>query len=399
LSSRPFDIAVFGATGFTGRYVAEHLAQHAPQGTKLALAGRDLAKLEGVARGLASKVELIRADSTDAASLQALAEQTKVVCTTVGPYQKYGLPLVEACARAGTHLCDINGETLYVRDCIDRYDAVAKQTGARIVNSCGFDSVPSDVGLWVLHQAAKEPLEDAALVIDSMRGAFSGGTFASLMATLDVAREDKSKRKLLFDPYSLSPDRAAEPDLGPQRDPSSIRRDELVGGLTAPFVMGTINTRIVRRSNALLGHAYGRKLKYRELSLLKKKPSSIVAGAGLPLAFLAITRLRQRALGRKLLDRVMPKPGEGPSEEQRRTGFYKGRMIGRTESGKKWTVRLFGAGDPGYSATARILGECALALAFDELPPRFGVLTPATALVPAILPRLRQHQVTFDVEQ
>lgn len=399
MSERAFDLVVFGATGFTGRFVAQHLARSAPPGAKLAIAGRDEGKLRAIAGTLGREVGVLRADVGEPASLAALAQSARVVCTTVGPFQRFGLPQVEACARAGTHLCDINGEVLYMRDAIDRYDALAREHGAKIVTSCGFDSIPSDVGLWVLHQAAGEPLEEAVLAVDSMKGSFSGGTLASFVLTLDAARSDRARRKILADPYALSPDRAAEPDLGPQRDQQRLQRDAFVGGWTAPFVMGSINTRVVRRSNALSGYPYGRKLRYRETFALKSRPLSIVRGLAVPFGFLGVTKARRSALGRALVDRFLKKPGEGPSEEERQSGRLRMRMLGRTESGRTLCVRIAADGDPGYEATGRMLGEAGLALAFDgdRLPGRAGLLTPATALVPVLVDRLRSAGITFDL--
>jgi short subunit dehydrogenase-like uncharacterized protein len=172
MGSRRFDVVVFGATGFTGKFVAQHVAQFAPLGARIGIAGRDVDKLKAIAATLALPVQLVRADSSDPASLAALAAESIAIATTVGPYRKHGLPLVEACALAGTHLCDINGEVLYMREAIDRCDATARASGARIVTSCGFDSIPSDLGVWALAQAAKEPLAEVALVVDGMRGGF-----------------------------------------------------------------------------------------------------------------------------------------------------------------------------------------------------------------------------------
>lgn len=399
MGSRRFDVVIFGATGFTGKFVAQHVAQFAPLGARIGIAGRDVEKLKGVAATLALPVQLVRADSGDPASLAALAAESIAIATTVGPYRKYGLPLVEACARAGTHLCDINGEVLYMREAIDRFDAAAKASGARIVTSCGFDSIPSDLGMWTLAHAANEPLAEAALVVDSMRGGFSGGTIASFSSTLDAAREDRAARKILLDPYSLSPDRAAEPDLGPQRDGHTIRKDALAGGWTAPFIMESINSRVVRRSNALLGHAWGKRLRYREVFLLKTRPLAFARGAALPLAFAGIARARRFGVARRLLDKVLPPPGTGPDEPARLSGNFKLRLLGLTESGRKVAVRVFGDGDPGYAATARMLGEAVMALAFDgdALPSRAGLLTPSTGLGAALVARLRPQRVTFDV--
>ena len=199
---RTFDIVLFGATGFTGRLVAEYLANHAPADVKIALAGRNTQKLEGIRAGLPERARswpLVVADSADAVSLARLAEQTKVVCTTVGPYAKYGMPLVKACAKAGTHYCDLTGEPQFMREAIDRFHEAARASGARIVHTCGFDSIPSDLGVQVLHEALG-PLKRATYVVEILKGGVSGGTFASALNGLDEAKTDKTKRKALTDP-------------------------------------------------------------------------------------------------------------------------------------------------------------------------------------------------------
>src|SRR5688572_7066259 len=247
---RALDVVVFGATGFVGKLTAEYLGGHAPDGVRIGLAGRSQEKLDRVRSELGKDWPTIVADSSDPDSMKALAESCRVVATTVGPYRKYGMPLVEACAAAGTDYIDLTGEPLFIRESIDRCHARAEQSGARIVHCCGFDSIPSDLGVWLLHQEAGE-LEETTLVVRGVRGGASGGTVESMTTMLDEVKGDARQRKLLFDPYSLSPDRDAEPDLGRQLDFGPPSHDDDVGQWLAPFVMGAINTRTVRRSNAL----------------------------------------------------------------------------------------------------------------------------------------------------
>ncbi len=402
MTDRAFDIVLFGATGFTGRLVAEYLANHAPADVKIALAGRNTQKLEGIRAGLPERAKswpLLVADSGDAASLATLAAQTRVVCTTVGPYAKYGLPLVEACANAGTHYCDLAGEPNFMRDAIDRHHAAAKESGARIVHACGFDSIPSDLGVLMLHEALG-PLTRATYVVEIFKGGASGGTVASALNGLDEAKTNRTKRKVMVDPYALSPDRAKEPDLGDERDLASFRFDDFVGQWIAPFIMASVNTRVVRRSNALLGYAFGKCFKYAEVTGMKKgvgamiKAAAFTAGLG---AFMAGVMFGPT---RKLIESRLPKPGEGPSEKTRKSGFLRVRLFGESESFVRKSVLIEGKGDPGYQLTPLLLGESALCLARDEekLPRVAGVLTPATAMGRTLTERLVAAGMVFKVE-
>ncbi|HEU5266994.1 MAG TPA: saccharopine dehydrogenase NADP-binding domain-containing protein [Jatrophihabitans sp.] len=402
---REHDIVVFGATGFVGRLVADYLATCAPDGVRIALAGRSLGKLERVRAELADAADwpLLVADSQDDDALAGLARSTRVVATTVGPYLRHGLPLVQACAAAGTHYADLTGEPLFMRRSIDAAHEVARNSGARIVHSCGFDSIPSDLGVYLLHRHAVEngagTLQDTALVVRGARGGVSGGTVDSLRAQIEEAQASRDAARLLRDPYSLSPDRSAEPDLGDERDSLHVVHDPQLGGWLAPFVMGSVNTRVVRRSNALLDYAYGRQLRYREYvrggpaPLGPAKAAAIATGTGALVAGLSYP------LTRRLLDRVLPAPGEGPSEHKRRAGFFRIDTHTRTSGGAHLVCRISAPGDPGYEATAVMLGESALALAgdVDELPAAAGVLTPATALGSVLAGRLRAAGQRYDV--
>jgi short subunit dehydrogenase-like uncharacterized protein len=321
-----------------------------------------------------------------------------VICTTVGPYAKYGLPLVEACAKAGTHLCDLTGEVQFMRDSIDRYDAIAKQSGARIVHTCGFDSIPSDLGVWVLHRALGK-LTRVTGVVESLRGGFSGGTFASLLNGMEEAMGDRARRRMMADPYGLSPDRSKEPDLGNERDLATFRYDDFTQRWIAPFVMASINTRVVRRSNALLDYAYGRGFRYAEVSGMGTGVGGAIRAAGLTAGMGAFLGALSMPLTKKLLVSRLPKPGEGPSEEARNAGRVRIRMIAETEGGKRAALLIKGEGDPGYKLTSLLLGQSALCLAFDgdRLPARAGCLTPATAMGDLLVDRLRAGGMVWDV--
>jgi short subunit dehydrogenase-like uncharacterized protein len=403
-SARTYDVVVFGATGFVGRLLADYLAEHAPASTRIALAGRSRTRLEEVRSGLppaAREWGIVVADSEDPSSLAAMAASTRVVATTVGPYARYGLPVVEACARAGTHYADLTGEVLFVRDAIARADAVAKDTGARIVHSCGYDSIPSDLGVLLLARRAAADgaggLRDVRLVAN-LRGGFSGGTIDSMRVQLEAMVGDRSLRKVLGDPFSLSPDRDAEPDT---RQPSDAAPPARLpdGRWTAPFVMASINTRIVRRSNALQGWAYGRGLSYGEVMGAGRGPVGAVTAVGVTGGLMGALAAMAFPPTRALLDRFLPAPGDGPDEETRRKGWFKSVLEAGTEDGRRYRAVVAGQGDPGYAATAVMLGESALSLALDgdRLPDAAGSLTPATAMGEVLVERLRAAGHTYEV--
>ncbi|WP_433300458.1 saccharopine dehydrogenase family protein [Actinoplanes sp. CA-030573] len=396
---RDHDIVVYGASGFVGVLVAKYLAEHAPKGTRVALAGRSESKLSEVRGRLGVDWPILVADAADVPALEKLANATKVVITTVGPYAKYGKALVRACAAAGTDYVDLTGEVLFARESIDENHELARTTGARIVHSCGFDSIPSDIGVHVLDQQVKADgageLADTTLVVTSMKGGFSGGTIDSMRHQLDMVKTDRKLRKIAASPYSLSPDRAKEPDLGRQDDTAVLDASKVhprLRGMLAPFVMASYNTRVVRRSNALRKWEYGRAFRYREAMSVGTSPLSPVIAHGTRLGLGALMAGLSLPPTRYVLDRVLPKPGEGPSEKARNSGHFTMDIFATTTSGARYSARVRAKGDPGYAATAVMLSESALALVHDRdaLPPsEGGVLTPATALGDALVTRLR----------
>jgi short subunit dehydrogenase-like uncharacterized protein len=403
--SRDHDIVVFGASGFVGRLVAAHLAAHAPDGTRIALAGRSREKVERVRAELPLRGRdwpLLVADASDPASLAAMAGSARVVVSTVGPYLPRGLPVVEACARAGTHYADLTGEVPFLREAVDRYDAVARASGARLVHCCGYDSVPSDLAVLTLHRRVEAdgagPLCHV-LAVASARGGVSGGTVASMRGIVELAARDASVRRLLADPYALSPDRAAEPST-PQPSDSPTPSRLADGRWTAPSPMASVNTRIVRRSNALQGWAYGRELRYGEVAGTGRGAGGalgafgLTAGLGVGAAAFAVPPIRG------LLDRVLPDAGAGPDRETRRTGWFRTELRAVTAAGQRYEAVAAGPGDPGYAATAVMLGESALALAFDEgrLPDAAGSLTPATGIGDVLVERLRAAGHTYEAK-
>ena len=397
-TDREFDLVVFGATGFVGVLLAGYLAEAAPDGVRVALAGRSRDRLERVRAGLLARARewpLVTADSADPASLEALARSARVVVTTVGPYAQYGLPLVEACARAGTHYCDLTGEVLFVREAIDRFDGVARDSGARIVHSCGFDSIPSDLGMLLLHDAAGTDLTHARAVA-TIRGGVSGGTLASLLGQVETVSGDPAARKIALRPHSLSPDPGAEPTPDQPRDTNPPAR-EPDGAWTAPFVMAPYNTRIVRRSNALTGWSYGRGLRYEERMAAGRGIAGAATAYGVTGGLGALVGGAALRPTRALLKRVLPKPGSGPSETTRANGFFRLLFTGTTADGRTVGATVSGQGDPGYAATAVMLGESTLCLALDtDLPDRAGSLTPATAMGHALVARLRKAGHTYE---
>ena len=409
--TREYDIVLYGATGFVGRLTAEYLAKAGGK-ARIALAGRSTDRLRAIRDTLgesAQSWQLLTADASSPKTLDAMAEQTQVVVTTVGPYTRYGLPLVAACAAAGTDYADLTGEPPFMRESIDLYHKQAQHTGARIVHACGFDSIPSDLTVYALYRRAREDgsgeLMDTDFVVRSMSGGISGGTIASGVEVFDAVSRDPDLRRQFADPYTLSPDRDAEPELGAQPDLPRRRgrqiAPELTGLWTAGFMMAPSNTRIVRRSNALQDYAYGRRFRYTEhmnvgSSALAPVVSAVVSGVGN--AVLALGSRYFRLLPRKLVDRALPKPGTGPSEAVRERGFYKVETYTVTTSGARYVATMAQKGDPGYKATAVLLGESGLALAMDRdaLSDLHGVLTPAAAMGDALMARLPAAGVSLE---
>lgn len=404
MSAQEFDVIVYGATGFTGRLVAEYLLKTygAAGDVRWAMAGRDLKKLKQVSIDIGTPMSfaLIAADAADAGALDALAHRTRVVVTTVGPYQRYGEGLLAACVRAGTDYVDLCGEPHWMAAMIAKYEKAARESGARIVFSCGFDSIPFDGGVYFLQQEMKQrfgqPARDVRGRVRRMKGSFSGGTAASLLATLEAVEREPKIAQLMADPFALSP----EP-LAPQPPLDCIVRDDDIPGWAAPFVMAGINTKNVQRTNALRDYPYGRDFTYSEMTFTGDGRK----GQARARAALRQSQLMSSLLGfaptRALLKRfALPKPGEGPNKEERESGGYDVLFVGKTADGSSLRASVSGDMDPGYGSTSKMISEAALCLndTTREQTPG-GVWTPFAAMGDALIDRLQMRAgLTFRLE-
>ena len=406
-NGREYDVIVWGASGFTGRLVVEYLAENYPQGNPIrwAIGGRNRDKLDKILDGIpfaGDKPDVVTGDGTDQQSMDALAARTRVVLTTVGPYAKYGMPLVTACARQGTDYVDLCGEVQWMRQVIDDCQKEAESSGARIVMSCGFDSIPSDFGAWCLNREAMQqsgsPCAEMSLLVKAMKGGASGGTFASMLNAIDQAKADKRIARILADPYALNPEGERNGPDG--REQRGARYDELADLWTAPFVMASVNTRVVRRSNALQGYPYGRDFRYRESTItgtgFKGRLRATLMSWGLGLFILGAAMPLTRKL---IIRRIIPSPGEGPSRTQRESGFFNLIMFGRLTNGEVMKLRITGDRDPGYGSTSKMMAESAVCLATGEVAADGGCWTPASAMGEALLARLTSNAgLTFERE-
>lgn len=406
VDNREFDVVVFGATGFTGVLVAEYLLSQYGVDSSLrwAIAARDENKLLALKASLgdrAATLPTIVADSFDEPKLAALASCTQVVITTVGPYAKYGSALVAACVANGTHYCDLAGEVQWIRQMIDRHNEDAKKTGAKIVHCCGFDSVPMDIGVWFLQREAKRRHDQfctsIALLVKATKGGASGGTIASLINVIMEARADRSIARTLVDPYGLNPN--GERDGPDERDQQKAVHDDVANLWTAPFVMATINTKVVRRSHALLDYPFGHEFRYREAIMTGPGFGGWLKATFISLFFGAAMIAVSQKFTRRLLERfVLTKPGDGPDKVTRETGFFDLRQYGTLADGSTIRSKIVGDRDPGYGSTSKMLAECAVCIAKDELQSGGGVLTPASAMGDALLNRLQSNAgLSFDV--
>jgi short subunit dehydrogenase-like uncharacterized protein len=409
---RELEVVVWGATGFTGRLTAEHLLGRygATGDLRWALGGRSRAKLEAVRKQIGaetgrdtSALPLLVGDARDEGFVAELAQRSRVVCTTVGPYARYGSELVAACAAHGTHYCDLTGEVQWMQRMIDAHQDEAARTGACLVFTCGFDSIPSDLGAWFLQREMQArhgvPCSRVQLRVVGSRGGLSGGTVASMLNMLEEGRRDPSVMRAVEDPYALN---SAGHRSGPDRpERASPWYDEAFGQWCAPFVMAGINTKVVRRSNELLGYRYGADFRYDEGMLMGAGPLGLAKASGVAGVLAAAMAGLSRAPLRRLVAGRLPQPGEGPSKEQRETGYFSLRLRGEhpDDPAKALFAQVRGDRDPGYGATARMLGESAVCLAREARPRAGGCSTPAAAMGDALLARLAESAgVSFALE-
>jgi len=399
VANKTFDVVVWGATGFTGRLVTEYLFKtYGIDGDlKWAIAGRNQTKLAQLKQDIAgdSPLPIIIADSDDVSSLRELVTSTRSVCTTVGPYALYGTHLVALCSELGTHYCDLTGELPWMRQIIDDYGSTAEKSGARIVHNCGFDCIPSDLGTYfVQSEMFKRHGVYATQVkfrVAGSSGGASGGTIASMMNIMEQAKKDPSIFELMADPYALNPLNLPRGDDG--GDQTGARYDPDFGQWTGPFVMAGINTRVVRRSHALMDYPWGREFRYDETVLTGRGPAGFLKAALLVAATAMIVGAMVFAPTRKLLSRIVPAPGEGPSREAIESGYFKIELLALhpEDASKNIKAVVTGDRDPGYGATSKMIAESAICLARDDLTTPTGVLTPSVAMGPTLLDRLIQN--------
>ena len=384
-----YDIVVFGASGYTGRLVAEYLqGEYANTGLKWAMAGRSLDKLASVrtALGIPDSVDLVSVDSDDAASVGQMVSDCRVVITTVGPYQLYGEELIKQCAEQGTDYVDLSGEPSWMHETIAQHSAAAKASGARIVHSCGFDSIPFDLGVYCLQQHAiaqtGKPITTVKGRVRAMNGTFSGGTIASLRATVTSAQANPAIIKVLTNPFALT-----EGFTGPEQPTGAAPQyDEELNSWSAPFVMAAINTKNIHRSNFLLGHQYGEDFRYDEM---------LLTGDGEQGKAAAEYVAKDDSIGKSDLQ-----PGDGPTQEERENGNYDALFAGQNCEGELMVSSVQGDRDPGYGSTSKMLAEAAICLLENPTLASGGLWTPAAAMGQALIDRLHAHAgLTFQIEK
>jgi short subunit dehydrogenase-like uncharacterized protein len=398
---RQYDIVLFGATSFVGEILTGYMLEKYPAEGKLkwAIAGRSQTKLDNLKASLgapAMSIPSIVADTSDEASIDVLVGSTKVIISTVGPYALYGEPVIKSCVAQGTDYCDLTGEPQWIKKMIDRYEDVAKVSGARIVNCCGFDSIPSDLGVYFIQERAKERFghycSSVKMRVKKIKGAASGGTIASVMNMIKEATKDAELRKLLQNPYALCP--ADHPFRKKQTDLKTVAYDKDMQAWVAPFVMAAINIRIVHRTNSLLGNQYGVDFLYDEAMITGKSVLGAAGAAAFAAGMGGFMIAAAIPPSRWFLEKViLPKPGEGPSAKEQLEGHYDLRFVGKTFDGQEIACKVTGDRDPGYGSTAKMLGQSAVCLAEDVLKDdkAGGFWTPASIFGDKIIDRLEQH--------
>ena len=406
MRDRDYDVVLHGAGGFTGRQTVEYFARHAPAGLRWAVAGSSRARLEGaLAAAAAPHVDALVADSRDPSSVDAVVRRTRVLLSTAGPFARWGTPVVDACVRFGTHHVDITGETPWVRELVARYHDRAAAEGTRIVPCCGFDSVPSDLGAFLVARHAQRTLGASCAEVRAyfrLKGGLNGGTLASLYQMMESGSWTAMRDRFLLDPPDARHDREI---VRRSRDLARPERDEWIDAWVAPFVMAGVNSRVVRRSAALFaawGEPYGDAFVYREAQRFGRGTGGRLGAWLLTAALGAFLGLVRRRPTRALVASLLPKPGSGPSERTMDEGGFTCDLVGVTQDGRRVRGRIRHRGDPGNRATVRFVCEAALALALELErlpggPARGGVLTPATAFGDVLVARLRAAGVEIGV--
>ena len=408
--NRPYAVVLYGATSFVGQITAKYLSQFLADSNDVewAIAGRDEEKLKKLQSeisdsGSAKKVDIIIANSNDEASLDEMTKQAKVVISTVGPYLKYGEPLIKSCANNGTDYVDLTGEAIFIKDMMDKYQDTASQSGARIVNSCGFDSIPSDLGVYFTQQQAEKQFDEVCekihMRVKAAKGGLSGGTVASMATIFEEVGKDKSRRKQVANPYLLNDD-ADAPNVR-QKNVSKPEYDSEHGRWLAPFVMASINTRIVHRTNQLTDYEYGREFKYDEAMWMKDGVKGQLTSYALSAGLFGFATTMMFKPSRELLSKhVLPKSGSGPSKSEQENGYFDIRFFGYTASNDSISTKVTGDRDPGYGSTSRMLAQSALCLAQDisHKDIKGGFWTPASAMGDKLIARLKEHSgLSFEV--
>lgn len=418
--NRPYTLILYGATSFVGqitaRYLADFLSSQEHSDVKWAIAGRNSEKLEKLHAQLTQKqgakknqdtsaanIDIVIANSDDAASLDKMTAQTKVIISTVGPYLKYGEPLIKSCVENGTDYVDLTGEAIFIKDMLDKYQEKAQQSGARIVNSCGFDSIPSDLGVYFTQQQSEAtfdaPCSTIHMRVKAAKGGLSGGTLASIATIFEESGKNKGRRQQLANPYLLNDDSNA-PNIH-QNNINKPQYDAEHGHWLAPFIMASINTRVVHRSNQLLGYQYGREFKYDEAMWMqdgvKGQLTSYGMSAGILGFITAMTFKRSRDF---LSNHVLTKSGDGPSQSDQDNGYFDLRFFGKTANNETIATKVTGNKDPGYGSTSQMLAQSALCLAQDISKDKIGggFWTPALAMGHQLLSRLENNAgICFEV--
>jgi short subunit dehydrogenase-like uncharacterized protein len=390
-ADRKYDIVLYGASGFTGRQTAEHCRRFAPSRLRWAIAGRNRSKLDAVNP---AGVDVVVADAQDDDALNRLAGQARVVASTAGPFSLYGTKLVDACVRNRTHYCDISGETPWIRRLIDRHHAEALAEGTRIVPSCGFDSIPSDYGAWLISRHIRDACQSDCVNVKAyfrLRGGFNGGTLASFFNMVETGQIAMAR-----DPFLLDPDPAAHTaeDRARNADPTGFYRDTELGAWVAPFLMGSVNTRIVRRTQALLGTRFD----YQEYAKFKRSSAARTT----VFASKIFESLAGSGLSRRIIKRLLPQPGDGPSDKVMNAGFFECQFVGSAKSGARVRGIFKGQGDAGNRITVKCLCESAFVLALADRARGTqrgcgGVLTPVTGLGEELIARLAAVGINFEL--